>query len=304
MPESDYPGRRWGGFYLLPPHERANPLWGVSSLLLHVVLGALLVVATWHPPAPEERTVVITLLPAGTPGPREHAMPVLGLGRGGGGGVPQEAGGPAARPAPGPDVDSVIPPAAEDVQVLIGAEGGTGNITAVPGPVGPRRLIRPDYGDGRLWVRSFEAALGVVGPSETVEIHVARVDSAVKERLQAFIEDMPPDSFAIAPPQDWTLDVGEDTWGVDGSWIYLGDIKIPNILLALIPLPQGNVELAQQEAELLRIRQDILYAANRAETSEEFRDYIKQTRERKQAERDAAQAARRDTTTRTPTPIP
>jgi hypothetical protein len=288
----------------VPPPQRTNPLWGVASLLLHGVLAAVLLVVTRHPPAPGERTVVISLLPPGTPGPREVAMPALGLGRGGGGGVPDEAGGPAARAAPGPDVDSVIPPAADDVQVLIGAERGTGDRTAVPGVIGPRRLVRPDYGDGRLWVRSFEAALGVVGPSQTVELHVARVDSAVKERLQAFIENMPPDSFAIAPPMDWTIDVGESTWGVDGSWIYLGDIKIPSIILALLPLPQGNIDLAQRETELLRIRQDILYAANRAETSEEFRDYIEQTRQRKQAERDAARAAQGDTAAGTPTPIP
>jgi hypothetical protein len=104
-------------------------------------------------------------------------------------------------------------------------------------------------------VRARDAALGVVGPSETVELHVARVDSAVKERIRAYIAaGGAVDSFATPPPADWTTEVGEDTWGVDGSWIYLGDFKIPNILLALIPMPQGNIPMAEDAAELARGR--------------------------------------------------
>ena len=200
----------------------------------------------------------------------------------------------------------MIPPPEDDVAVVIGVDAGSGDSIAIPGPVGARRLLRPEYADGRLWVRTHEAGLGVVGPSETVELHVARIAAAVKERLKAFIDTMPRDSFAAPRPADWTIEVGDDTWGMDGSWIYLGDFKIPTILLALIPMPQGNIGAALDEAELLRVRAEILAATNRSDNSEEFRDYIEQTRQRKQAERDLEREereradrtrARRDTIT-------
>jgi hypothetical protein len=304
VPKSEYLARRWRGFYLPPEPPRSNPLWGVASAALHLVAIAVLVSVTLHPAVPPDAEVpsatIITLLPPGMTGPRQFAMPALGGGNlGGGGGTPGPGDEPAQRPAPGARADTVIPPPEEDVAVVIGDEAGAGDSSAIPGLIGPRRLLRPEYADGRLWVRAWEAGLGVVGPSGSIELHVARVDSAIRAQLQAFIDTMPRDSFAMPPPTDWTTTIGEDTWGIDGSWIYLGDIKIPSILLALLPLPQGNIEAAMNEAELAAIRADILSAANRAETSTEFRDYIEQTRVRKQAERDRKRAEReRDDSTR------
>lgn len=295
MPERRYPSREWGGFYLLPEPKRGNPLWGVASVVVHAVVLALVVSVAGPTFVPEEGdvpvTTIITLLPPGWVDDREFAMPELGVGVGEGGGEPEEEG-PPDRAAPGPAVDSVIPPAETDVAMIIGAETGAGDSATSPGPSGPRRLIRPEYGDGRLWVRAPEAALGVVGRSETVEMHVARVDSAIRQRIRAYIDTMPPDSFAVAPPPSWTVDVGEDTWGMDGSWIYLGDFKIPNILLALIPLPQGNIPMAEEAAELARIRAEIVRAAERAENADQFKEYVKAVRRRKQAERDSLRVVR------------
>lgn len=290
MPERRYPSREWGGLSLLPKPKRGNPLWLVASVVVHaVVIGAVVTVAgpTFVPQEEDlSVTTMITLLPPGWVDAREFAMPSLGLGEGDAGGEPEEEG-PPDRAAPGPAVDTVIPPAETDVAMIIGAETGEGDSLTTPGPRGPRRLIQPAYGDGRLWVRARDAALGVVGPSESVEIHVARVDSAVRRLIQGYLESSPVDSFAPAPPPNWTVDVGEDIWGMDGSWIYLGDFKIPNILLALIPLPQGNIPMAEDAAELARIRADILQAAERAENADQFKEYVKAVRRRKQAERDS-----------------
>ncbi len=294
MPERRYPSREWCGFRLLPEPKRANPLWSVASIIAHVVVLAIVVSVagpTFLPEPEQPVTRIITLLPPGWVGPREYGMPALGGGGGEEGGEPEERG-PPDRAAPGPDIDSVIPPPETDVQMIIGTETGEGDSLAIPGALGPRRLIRPAFGDGRLWVRAEEAALGVVGHDESIEAHVARVSEAVRERIKAFIDTMPADSFATAPPMDWTAEVGEDTWGIDGSWIYLGDFKIPNILLALIPLPQGNIDAAQDAAELARIRADIISAARRAETAEQFKEYVKEVRKRKQAERDSLRVIR------------
>ncbi len=307
MHNNPYRQEHWRDFRVSPTSGLGGPLWSAGSLLFHLLLVAVLVSVTLPRVLSDgaQHTTVITLLPEGTLGPREHALPAVGGGFGGGGGVPVAGSGPAERPAPGRELDS-IPPPEDDVAVVIGVDAGTGDSVAVPGAIGPRRLLRPEYADGRLWVRAFEAGLGVVGPSETVEVHVARVATAVKERLKAFIDTMPRDSFAAPRPADWTVEVGEDTWGMDGSWIYLGDFKIPSILLALIPMPQGNIGAAMEEAELLRVREEILAATNRSDNSEEFRDYIEQTRQRKQRERELEREereladrsrARRDTIT-------
>jgi hypothetical protein len=293
--ERRYPSRQWGGFYLLPQPKRANPLWGLASVVVHAVVVVLLVSVAGPTflteEQPAEVTTLITLLPPGWVDDRQFAMPALGGGEGEEGGEPEEEG-PPDRAAPGPAVDSVIPPPETDVAMIIGTETGEGDSIAAPGAIGPRRLIRPAFGDGRLWVRTRDAALGVVGPSETVEMHVARVDSAIRQRIRAYIDTMPPDSFATAPPPNWTVDVGEDTWGMDGSWIYLGDFKIPNILLALIPVPQGNIPMAEDAAELARIRADIIQAAERAENADQFKEYVNAVRRRKQAERDSLRALR------------
>jgi hypothetical protein len=159
--------------------------------------------------------------------------------------------------------------------------------------IGPARRIGPSFGEGRVWVRPLEAELGVVGTSPSVAEHVARVDSALRARILAFIDSMPRDSFAPAAAPKWTVRTeGGETWGVDSKWIYLGDFKLPAALLALIPFPQGNYYEAKAEAELQRIRADIIRAARAAENAEDFRHYVEQVRKRKQAERDAERARR------------
>jgi hypothetical protein len=226
--------------------------------------------------------------------------------------MPQYAGVPEGRPGPAGGqggrfigivptarVDTVLPPPGPAFLVTRELPPPSPGDTAkgpllLPGPAG-YRLVGPQYGAGRVWVRTAEAELGVVGESPDLRTHAERIQQAVRDRIKAYIDTMPRDSFALPPPPKWTTQIGEDKWGVDGSWIYLGDFKIPTILLALLPLPQGNYDAAQDAAELQSMRDEILNAAQRAQTAEEFRKYVDDLRKRKQAERDA-ERARRDTT--------
>lgn len=167
---------------------------------------------------------------------------------------------------------------------------------------GTHRLLRPGYGDGRLWVppidilelgRRLPAAPG--GEAGAGPPSVAQLDSTVTARLKAFLDTMPPDSFA--PPQTtrWTTEINGKTWGIDGQWIYLGGLKLPAALLALLPFPQGNIDQSRAAAELMRMREDIVQAAQRAQTAAEFRKYVSELRKRKDQERQAKQQAPRDT---------
>lgn len=284
--------------FALPRPQRGNPLWSVASLLLHAIVTVVLVrvagpsfLNTMTAPRAISFTPIFL-----EQSPREFAMPQYA-------GVPEGAatggrGGrfigivPTARvdtvlPPPGPAflVASMLPPRTPEAEE---------NPLLPPGPVG-YRLVGPEYGEGRVWVRTAEAELGVVGESPDIRTHAERVQAAVRDRIKAYIDTMPRDSFALPPPPRWTTEIGDDKWGMDGTWIYLGDFKIPTALLALLPLPGGNYDQAQDAAELQRMREEILDAAQRSESAAEFRKYVEELRRRKQAERDAARA-KRDTT--------
>jgi hypothetical protein len=154
--------------------------------------------------------------------------------------------------------------------------------------IGTAPRIGVSRGSGNLWVRPLEGRIGVIGPSADIATHVARVDSAIRAKIMAFIDTMPIDSFATPPMVTPWVTESEDgkTWGVDPAWIYLGDFKIPSALLALIPMPQGNIDLARQEGELMRIREEIMFAAQQAQNNADFRRYVKEIRKRKDAERE------------------
>ena len=154
--------------------------------------------------------------------------------------------------------------------------------------IGTAPRIGVARGSGRLWVRPLEGRIGVIGPSPDIATHVARVDSAIRAKIMAFIDTMPIDSFATPPlVTPWVTETEDGkTWGMDPAWIYLGDFKIPSALLALIPMPQGNIDLARREGELMRIREEIMFAAQQAQNNEDFRHYVKEIRKRKDAERE------------------
>lgn len=275
------PARRFG----ISSEKRVDPRWLLASVAVHIVLIVILVAVTRS--VPRQQTTLIILEAPGALGPREFLLPSPGDVGGGG---RRARSGRAAVVAPVATPDSI--PSEFEAEVV--AVAGADDSAAAGRPIGTRRRLGPAYGDGRLWVRGLEAQLGVVGPSGDIATHVARVDSAIRARLKAFIDTMPRDSFAVPPPPSWTIESDEQTWGMDPQWIYLGNIKIPTALLALLPFPQGSYYQAKDAAELGRMREDIMQAARRAETAEQFREYVNELRRRKDAEREERHKAKRD----------
>ena len=152
----------------------------------------------------------------------------------------------------------------------------------------PATGVQPAYTDPRLWPQPV--------PFTPVPKTVAqRVDSAVRAAFGIYV-----DSLATAAankgrsPTDWTFERNGKKWGVDEQWIHLGKVKIPNAILALLPLnaqgnPTFNDPVTRREAAFRRA--DILYHANRAVSEDEFRRAVKRIRERKDRERATAKAA-------------
>jgi hypothetical protein len=268
----------------------------VVSVVAHVVLVLLLI--TYSGPR-LIRTVRLVAL-GEPPGAREFVLPAVGS-------ADRRVGGSAERvetvvtPVPTQVPETVAPVDSTDVAVLPlppGEEGqgevalaeDRGVVGEIDRQLGRTGALGPRYGDGRLWIRPRDAiAAAIAGALDeapvSAETHAARIDSAITRRLYAFLDTLRPDSMAVAPAPDWTTEIDGQTWGVDGSWIYLGPIKLPSIILALLPLPHGNYDQNRAAAALQRVREDILQAAWRAETADQFRRYVEETRRRREAER-------------------
>ena len=271
--------------FQLPDPEPPQPGWGIVGLVVNLAV-ILLMAGTVGRTVVTRTTIRPHDLGPGLSGVREFELPAYR----------------------GPTTVADVPPVRTDVVAPEPADSapGVGMIAYAPRvvPIGipPAVKTLAEYdpvigtaprigvsrGSGNLWVGPLEGRLGVIGPSPDIATHVARVDSAIRAKIMAFIDTMPIDSFATPPMVTPWVTESEDgkTWGVDPAWIYLGDFKIPSALLALIPMPQGNIDLARQEGELMRIREEIMFAAQQAQNNEDFRKYVKEIRKRKDAERE------------------
>ena len=87
-------------------------------------------------------------------------------------------------------------------------------------------------------------------------------------------------------------------FGIDSQFIHIAGIKIPTAALALLPisLPQGNYGEQMRARQLDEMRADLMQAARRTESLQLFRQYVRELRARKAAEREAQQRQRGDST--------
>ncbi len=276
--------------FRLPPADRRRPGWFIASVIAHAVVLILVGLGAGQRYLDRRQPTLIQLLPIDVFEQREFQLPQPAT---------DEPPPPAAaqrRSLPAPRLRTVAPADTGRVATIVAPRQVPIGIPPSPDSamvIGTDRTVGPAFAQGRVWVRPLEAELGVVGPSPSVAAHTARVDSAIQQRILAFIDSMPRDSFADPRAPTWTSEIDGQTWGIDSKWIYLGGLKLPTALLALLPFPQGNYDEAKRNQELARIRSIIIQAESRAESSDDFKRYIKEVRERRDAER-AAERARRE----------
>jgi hypothetical protein len=274
--------------FRLPDPDPPQPGWGVLGIVVHAIVIALLVGTVGR--SVVTRTVAFFEPMSGTSTVRQFVLPALSESE-------SETAASGSVTAPIPEViDSAAPGitvALSPRVVPIRVPRRLPTLSEYDPVVGRAPIIGVGRGTGNLWVAPLEGRLGVVGPSPDIATHVARVDAAIKAMVLAYIDSMPADSFATPPMvSPWVTETEDGkTWGVDRSWVYLGDFKLPSALLALLPLPQGNIDLARGEIQLMRIREEIMVAARQAQTNEDIKHYIQEIRKRKDAEREARRAA-------------
>jgi len=150
----------------------------------------------------------------------------------------------------------------------------------------------PQVGDGRLWVSPRPGL-----PASVAEVlygdMAARRDAAV-ERLRVMVDSLNQILDQMQRERQrpkWTVGGTPEnpTWGIDSAYIHVAGIKIPTPVLALLGnlLPQGNFDEEMHMRQLNYMRQDILQAADRAQSLQEFKRYVRELRDRRQADRDA-----------------
>ena len=294
------PPSGWGGClrerrsFTLPAARSWPRWWLVASVLAHFVVLTALVESSmsWHrerasrfvvlgalPPGESNRPIVLFVPAAPPPGRR---------GRGTGEAPGRAAGLPAAaiESPTAPPIDSGTP------ILRLGAGGRDTATTALAGSRSSRGVrgvtnYTPQLGDGRVWVNPVTG--GRVTASR--EIHL---DSMVAVRMQQLADSMEknplPDVNAdpyVSRP--WTFRVGGKTYGIDSKGLHLGDITIPTAVLAFLSTPQGNIDQARANQAYMAMRADILRAAARAQAMDDFREAVREIRERKEKEHEEQQ---------------
>lgn len=146
--------------------------------------------------------------------------------------------------------------------------------------------IGPGLAEGRLWVRPLP-----LPPQELAQrlsqSRAVLLDSVVSAIVQAYLDSIAsePASKNVGLPS-WTTEVAGKKFGIDSKNIYIAGLKIPAAVLALLPISGGNIDQNRAYNHLMGLRADLLYAAQRAQTLEEFKQAIREIRLRKERERE------------------
>lgn len=244
-------------------------MWG-GSIALHALLLALLMF----------RARVPTMVPL--PGEvRLAELPQVELPRISGRAPVSHAVRSRAATAGSPAV-TTIPEDRVDSGSTVAASGAAGNSVEMGSE--RYRRIGPARATGRVWVRPLPLPPRELAARLT-RSHSELADSAVTAIIQAFLDSIATDpaTRAVRPP-DWTTTLAGAKFGLDAKWIYVAGLKIPTALLALLPIPAGgNDQQAFDRSEALY--RDLRQAAQRAANVAEFKQAIKDIRERTEAER-------------------
>jgi hypothetical protein len=163
---------------------------------------------------------------------------------------------------------------------------GSGPLVGGGGPV---RGITPSYSDPRVW----RAPDHVFSAPKTA---AQRLDSAIV----SFIQPLNDSAAANKPgrePGDWTFEKGGRKYGIDGQYIRLGPVSIPNALLAMLPLNikgGGNPTVMERERTMNALNRDIMYQAQRGMNDVDFQKAVRSIRERKERERAQQKTEKKD----------
>jgi hypothetical protein len=242
-----------------------------------------------RPPEIPRRPPQLVVLAPPSEGPREAPMRY----EQGGGASGRQGSGVVPTPAP-PRPEPETPVVVQEPREPETERSDTG-ATPAPAPRRPVTIgrIGPGLAEGRLWVRPLPLPPKELAERLTQQRHVELVDSAVTAIVQAYLDSIAADpSSRKAALPDWTTNVAGTKFGLDSSNIYIAGLKIPAAVLALLPIPGGNIDQNRAYNHLMGMRADLQYAAQRAQNLQDFKDMIRDMRLRKEREEEFKQIQR------------
>jgi hypothetical protein len=149
------------------------------------------------------------------------------------------------------------------------------------------RLTGPALDRGRLWVNPLPLPPRELAQRLTRKSHAELADSAVAVTVQAFLDSIAkePGADRVALPS-WTTKVAGKTFGLDGRNIYIAGLRIPAVILGLLPLSGGgNIDQNRAYAHVQDLRADLMRAAQRSATVDEFKHAVRELRKEKERQR-------------------
>ncbi len=267
----------------LPRERRWSWIAIAVSLAFHA---AIFLIRTGAFVAPRDQVDRIILVPLGTEGPRAVEMKYRDPSGGGTRSRTRTSGiSQLPRPETGPTPEQ--PPVRDTVVAAVPEPAAPDTALAEPGRPRGRVHVGPALGEGKLWVRPLPL------PPQDLARAVVRTraeiaDSVVTLIVQAYIDSVLATAPDNAPIPSWTTKIGDQTLGIDSRWIYLGPIKIPTALLALILPSVSSAEMSDYTKfrQLQQMRADVQIAAKRAERMDDFKRAIRELRAQRERERE------------------
>ena len=262
------------------PADRKGPV--ALSLAVHVVVIALIASITFRYPlaslfSPDHPTLVERVQYVQAVKPAAAAAPAA-LGDGAPPKVthkkqvtkPPQLLAPATIPTALPP----IPPAVPSTGAVSGTGTGTGG-----SPTGVATGIEPAATDPRIELRPNTLRVPI---SEA-----ARNDSAVKAIYLAYRQaEIAAEENKGRSPRDWTFKHGDQKYGIDSQYVYLGKFKLPSAILAALPLNFGGVDGERLiEGRNANWIQNDIYSHAQGMSEDDFNAAVKRIRERKERER-------------------
>lgn len=149
--------------------------------------------------------------------------------------------------------------------------------------VGPARRLVPAFASGLPWVMPLPVTPRELAARLTGRSPAEIQDSIIDALGQRYLDAVAAEQARAPSAPSWTTTLGEQAVGLDARWIYLGPVRVPTFLLALLPLNlEGNPIARDQWRRRASMLEDIAVAGRRAATLDELEASIRQVRERRE----------------------
>lgn len=150
--------------------------------------------------------------------------------------------------------------------------------------------LRPNFAGGTVWIRSLPMSPREIASRLTGKSPGELLDSTVTAMAMRYLEAMDAERAARGEGKlpSWTTEIGGKTVGLDSRYVYLGPLKVPTILIALLPIrfPEVNPTQWDRQRTLDLMRYDLRTAGARQANLAEFGEAVKQLRLEREARRE------------------